>query len=81
LTARYGATAAKSLYDVYIGNGQKIIGGEIDMRSAGNDHGKPIYGGRAGYQWTAGAAEGLTLGVHAFDSRVDDDQVPRARPR
>ena len=77
LTGAIRGDGGKVLYDVYIGNGQKIIDGEIDMRSAGNDHGKPIYGGRAGYQWTAGAAEGLTLGVHAFDSRIDDDQVPQ----
>ena len=50
------------LYDVYVGNGQQIIQGQIDMRSGGNDHGKPIYGGRLGYQWTSGPAEGLTLG-------------------
>src|SRR5713226_5397003 len=64
LTGAVRGDGGKVLYDVYIGNGQKIIGGEIDMRSAGNDHGKPIYGGRVGYQWTAGVAEGLTLGVH-----------------
>lgn len=66
----------KVLYDVFAGNGQQIIGGLIDMRSGGNDHGKLIYGGRLGYQWTAGPAEGLLVGVDAFDSKIDDDQIP-----
>jgi hypothetical protein len=66
----------KLLYDVYAGNGQQIIGAKLDMRSGGNDHGKLIYGGRLGYQWSAGALEGLTLGVNALDSKIDDDLTP-----
>jgi hypothetical protein len=76
VTGALRGDGGKVLYDVFYGNGQQIISGYIDMRSGGNDHGKPIYGGRLGYQWTAGAAEGLTVGVHAFDSRIDDDQTP-----
>jgi len=67
----------KLLYDVYTGNGQQIIDGTIDMRSGGNDHGKLIYGGRLGYQWTQGPLEGLTVGVNALDSKIDDDQIPQ----
>ena len=66
----------KMLYDVFAGNGQQIIGGLLDMRSGGNDHGKLIYGGRLGYQWTAGPLEGLLVGGNYFDSKVDDDQMP-----
>jgi hypothetical protein len=47
------------------------------MRTGGNDHGKLIYGGRVGYQWTAGPAEGLLVGANAFDSMIDDDQMPQ----
>ena len=71
-------SGGKVLYDIYAGNGQQIIGGQVDMRSGGNDHGKPIYGGRLGYQWTSGALEGLMLGASALDSRIDDDQVPQS---
>jgi len=66
----------KLLYDVYAGNGQQIQGGLIDMRNAGNLHGSMMGGGRLGYQFTGGALEGLTLGVHAFTDRIDDDQMP-----
>ena len=75
--AQRGA-GGKWLYDVYAGNGQQIIGGQVDMRSGGNDHGKPIYGGRLGYQFNAGPLEGLTLGASALDSRIDNDQLPQS---
>jgi hypothetical protein len=77
LTGAAHGDGGKVLYDVYAGNGQQIIGGTIDMRSGGNDHGKLIYGGRLGYQWNAGPVEGLMLGVDALDSKIDDDQVPQ----
>jgi hypothetical protein len=66
----------KLVYDLYVGNGQQIIGGVVDMRNAGNTHGSPIVGGRIGYQFGSGPAEGLTVGLHALSSRVDDDQTP-----
>jgi len=64
------------LYDLYLGNGQQIVDGTIDMRNAGNTHGNAIVGGRAGYQFGSAAWGGLTIGVHAFSSHIDDDQVP-----
>ena len=76
LTGAERGDSGKILYDVFYGNGQQIISGLIDMRSGGNDHGKPIYGGRLGYQWTAGPVEGLTVGLHAFEAHMDDDQIP-----
>jgi hypothetical protein len=79
--ALHGADGGKVLYDAYVGNGQQIIGGELDMRSGGNDHGKAIFGGRLGYQWTDGAADGLTLGVHAFSAGIDDDALVQNRTR
>ncbi len=66
----------KVQYDAYVGNGQQIQGGIIDMRSAGNTHGDLIFGGRLAYLFNSGATEGLTLGVHAFDARIDDDALP-----
>ena len=66
----------KILYDVYIGNSQKIVNGVIDMRNAGNDHGNLIAGGRLGYRWSSGPAEGFEFGVHGFNTTIDDDQLP-----
>jgi hypothetical protein len=76
LTGAARGDGGKLLYDLYVGNSQKIIGGTINMRNAGNDHGQIIGGGRLGYRWSAGAAEGLELGVHGFTSRIGDDQQP-----
>jgi hypothetical protein len=76
LTGAARNDGGKLLYDVYMGNGQKIIGGAIDMRSAGNEHGELMAGGRLAYQWSEGAAEGLELGLHAFTSKIGDDQLP-----
>lgn len=76
LTGGARGEGGKVLYDVFAGNGQQIIEGLIDMRSGGNEHGKLIYGGRLGYQWTSGPLEGLTVGVNAFDSKISDDRMP-----
>ena len=76
LTGAARGEGGKVLYDVFAGNGQQIIGGLIDMRSGGNEHGKLIYGGRLGYQWSAGPLEGLMVGVNALDSKINDDQMP-----
>jgi hypothetical protein len=76
LTGAARSDSGKLLYDVYIGNGQRITNGTIDMRNAGNDHGELIFGGRLGYQWSSGAVDGLQLGVHAFSSKITDDQLP-----
>jgi hypothetical protein len=76
MTGAERGDGGKVLYDVFAGNGQQIIGGLIDMRSGGNDHGKLIYGGRLGYQWTAGPMEGLMVGGNVFDSKIEDDQIP-----
>ena len=73
LTGSNRTGSGKVLYDAYVGNSQQILGGVLDMRNAGNAHGNLSAGGRLGYQFDAGAAEGLTLGVHAFSSRITDD--------
>jgi hypothetical protein len=69
------ADGGKLLYDAYLGNAQRIVGGELEMRSSGNAHGKLIYGGRLGYQWSGGSADGLTLGLHALAAAIDDDSL------
>ncbi|HEX9473455.1 MAG TPA: hypothetical protein VF931_04665, partial [Steroidobacteraceae bacterium] len=66
----------KVQYDAYVGNSQQIIDGVLDMRNAGNTHGQLIVGGRLGYLFNAGAAEGLTLGVHAFSAHIGDNALP-----
>jgi hypothetical protein len=68
--------SGKVQYDAYVGNSQQIQGGVLDMRNAGNAHGHLIAGGRLGYLFNSGAAEGLSLGVHSFSAQIDDDALP-----
>jgi hypothetical protein len=81
LTGAQQAGTGKVRYDLYAGNDQQIVGGVLDMRNAGGPHGGLMGGGRIGYQFNAGAAEGLILGLHAFSTRIDDDAANVTRVR
>jgi hypothetical protein len=69
LTGAQRFEGGKLLYDLYAGNGQKILDHTVD-------NGNMNVGGRIGYQITDGAADGLLLGVHALSARINDDQSP-----
>ncbi len=77
----HGANGGKVQYDAYLGNSQQIVDGVLDMRSGGNDHGKLIVGGRLGYEWTDGPVEGLTIGVHALSTSIEDNALNRTQVR
>ncbi|MEY4760984.1 MAG: hypothetical protein RLZZ200_840 [Pseudomonadota bacterium] len=64
------------LWDVYVGNSQQIVDNVIDIRNAGNSSGNLMLGGRLGFEFTSGAAEGLTVGLHGLTSKIADDQSP-----
>ena len=68
-------------YDLYAGNDQQIVGGQLDMRNGGGPHGGLMGGGRIGYQFNSGETEGLILGLHAFSTRIDDDIANVTRVR
>jgi hypothetical protein len=76
LTGSAHAGGGKFLYDIFAGNSQEIVAGALDMRNAGTSNGHVGGGARLAYQFNAGVAEGLMLGVHAFTSRISDDAVP-----
>ncbi|MGH8253475.1 MAG: hypothetical protein ACRES2_05490 [Steroidobacteraceae bacterium] len=81
LTGSNRIGTGKLLYDVYTGNSQEIIDGVLDMRTAGNAHGKLITGGRAAWQFTEGAADGLMLGLHAFNTHITDNAIATVNTR
>jgi len=64
----------KLTYDFFVGNGQTISSGSIDMRSGGVDSGGAIYGGNLGYVFGE-TLNGLKIGVSGFRSRITDDQL------
>ncbi len=71
LTGSERAGPGKVLYDLYAGNAQQIIGGIVDMQSGGNLHGSAIAGTRLSYQFSSGAADGLTVGANYFTDKVN----------
>ena len=64
----------KILYDFYVGNGQKVESGIVDMQNGGNDHGAVMAGSRLSYQFT-GAADGLVVGINGFTDKVNSDHT------
>lgn len=69
----HASEGGKLQYDAYLGNAQRISDGTLDMRSSGSAHGRLVYGGRLGYQWSTGALDGLTFGLHTLRASIDDD--------
>jgi hypothetical protein len=65
----------KFLYDFYVGNGQQIQGGTVDMQTGGNLHGAAMAGTRLSYQFIGGAVDGLLVGVNGFTDKVNDDNA------
>ncbi len=61
----------KLTYDLYAGNGQRIVGGILDMNNAGNTHGSAIVGGNLGLL-LGGSLDGLKIGLDAFQTRIED---------
>jgi hypothetical protein len=64
----------KVTYDLYIGNSQRITGGQLDMNNAGVTRGSVIVGGNLGVLFS-GHLDGLKIGVDAFQTRIDDQDV------
>ncbi|MEA3133659.1 MAG: hypothetical protein QOG17_1505 [Gammaproteobacteria bacterium] len=65
----------KFLYDVYVGNAQKIEDGTVDMQNGGTDHGAVIAGTRLSYQFSDGPVEGLMVGINGFTDKVSSNQT------
>jgi hypothetical protein len=76
LTGSKRAGDQRVTYDLYVGNSQRITDGTLDMNNPGNTHGTTIVGGNLGLL-LGGALDGLKVGVHAFTTRIEDqDRVP-----
>jgi hypothetical protein len=71
-------------YDAWIGNGSRIVDGELDFNAYRDDNRNTAVGGNIGYRFGNGIAEGLLLGLHGFKEEVDvdgDDGVKIAKTR
>lgn len=65
---------SKLTYDLFVGNGQRITNGTIDMNNPGNTNGNLIAGGNVGWL-PSGSLEGLKLGVSAFSTRIENQDL------
>jgi hypothetical protein len=65
----------KFLYDFYVGNGQKIEDGTVDMQNGGTDHAAAMAGSRLSYQFTNGAVDGLMVGINGFTDKVGSNNL------
>ena len=64
----------KLTYDAWIGNSQRITGGTLDMNNAGVPRGSVMFGGNVGLLMS-GALDGLKVGVDAFQTRIENQDV------
>jgi hypothetical protein len=74
LTGSRRLSDEKLTYDLYVGNSQGISGGTLDMHNPGNQHGSTIVGGNLGLL-LGGVFDGLKVGVDAFQTRIEDEDV------
>ena len=57
-------------YDAYLGNGQRILDGALDMQNEGNADAHTSLGTRLGYEFRGGVLDTLWVGLHAFEEEV-----------
>jgi hypothetical protein len=69
-TGRTALASGRVTYDVYLGNGQRILDGALDMQNEGNADAHTALGTRLGYEFRGGALDTLWIGVHAFQEAV-----------
>jgi hypothetical protein len=59
-------------YDAYLGNGQRILDGALDMQNLGNADSHTALGARLGYEFLGGPLDSLWLGAHGFEEQVEN---------
>ena len=74
LTSTQRVGDQKMTFDAYVGNGQRIVNGTLDMNNAGVQQGSSIFGGNVGWL-LGGALDGLKVGVDAFQTRIANQDV------
>ena len=66
---------ARLRYDLFVGNGQHIIGGTLDPQAAGSFDGQVVVGGRLGLK-PGGVLGDLQFGVSYLSGRVSSEDNP-----
>jgi hypothetical protein len=76
-TGHHSIGEGRITYDVYFGNGQRILDGgdhdgALDMQNEGNSDSHTAVGTRLGYEFRGGALDSLWVGVHALQEQVNN---------
>jgi len=87
-TGKVAAGNGKVSYDAYLVNSPRIAledpatpgTGVLDPNLAGATNHNALVGGKVAYEF-AGGLQGLTLGLHGFAMKVEDDATPVLRSR
>lgn len=74
-TGKHKVENGKFIYDVYAGNGSKIVAKELNPNQAGDNNHQVMLGFNVGYMFS-GKLDGLTLAAHGLQGDVDDDSAP-----
>jgi hypothetical protein len=74
LTGTQRVGGEKVTFDAYVGNSQRIVDGTLDPNNAGVQNGSTIFGGNLGLL-LSGALDGLKIGVDAFQTRIENQDV------
>ncbi len=69
-TGRTSAGDGKVTYDVFVGNGGRVVDGTLDFQPVRDSNGNKSLGGKLGYEFS-GSLAGLALGVHGNAQTVD----------
>lgn len=71
-TGHHDTGPGRVTYDVYFGNGQRILDGALDMQNEGNVDAHTETGTRLGYEFRGGPLDTLWVGFHAFQEQVNN---------
>ena len=69
---KFKAGEGKLTYDIFAGNGPKIVTGTLDINQADDNNHQAMMGFNLGYEFS-GSLDGLRLAVHSLRGDVDDD--------
>jgi hypothetical protein len=72
LTGHRNEGPGRITYDVYLGNGQRILDGALDMQNEGNADAHTAFGTRLGYEFQGGSLDSLWIGAHALEEQVNN---------
>ncbi|MCM2279913.1 MAG: hypothetical protein NDJ89_17705 [Oligoflexia bacterium] len=70
-TGQFRVSSDRVVYDVYITNGARILGDELDPNIQLDDNKNTALGGQVAYSFGNGPLDGFRLGFHGYTQQID----------